>query len=60
MKDAIRKLPTNKAAGLDRIPNKAIKAALEAVAILLANAATTCLLKGNLLECCKDMITVVL
>ena len=60
MKDAIRKLPTNKAAGLDRIPNEAIKAASEAVATPLANAATTCLLKGNLLECCKDMITVVL
>ena len=46
--------------GLNRILNKAIKAALEAVAILLVNAATTCLLKGNLLECCKDIITVVL
>ena len=60
MKDAIRKLPTNKAAGLDRIPNKAIKAASKAVATLLANAATTCLLKGNLPECCKNIIIVIL
>ena len=60
MKDVIRKLPTSKAAGLDRILNKAIKAVLEAVAILLANAATTCLLKGNLPECYKDIIIVVL
>ena len=60
MKDAIRKLPTNKAAGLDRIPNEAIKAVSEAVATPLANAATTCLLKSNLPECYKDIITVVL
>ena len=60
MKDTIRKLPTSKAAGLDGIPNEAIKAASEAVATPLANAATTCLLKGNLPECCKDTITVVL
>ena len=46
--------------GLDGILNKAIKAVLKAVAIPLANAATTCLLKGNLPECCKDTITVVL
>ena len=60
MKDAIRKLPTNKVAGPDRILNKAIKAALKAVATPLANTATTCLLKGNLPECYKDIITVVL
>ena len=60
MKDTIRKLPTSKAAGLDRIPNEAIKAALEAVATPLANAATTYLLKGNLPECCKDTIIVIL
>ena len=46
--------------GLDRILNKAIKAILKAVATLLANAITTCLLKSNLLECCKDIITVIL
>ena len=60
MKDAIRKLPINKVAGLDRILNKAIKAALKAIAILLTNTATTYLLKNNLLECYKDMITVIL
>ena len=60
MKDAIRKLPTSKAAGPDGIPNKAIKAASEAVAIPLANAATTYLLKSNLLECYKDIIIVIL
>ena len=47
-------------ARLDRILNKAIKAILEAVATLLANAATTYLLKGNLPEYYKDIITVVL
>ena len=60
MKDAIRKLPTSKAAGLDRILNEAIKAILEAVAIPLANIATTCLLKGKLAECYKETIIVVL
>ena len=60
MKDAIRKLPTNKAAGPDRILNEAIKAVSEAVAIPLANTATTCLLKGNLPDCYKDIIIVVL
>ena len=60
IKDAIRKLPTSKAAGLDRIPNKAIKAALEAIATLLANAATTYLLKGKLPEYGKEIIIVVL
>ena len=46
--------------GPDRILNKAIKAVLEAIAILLANAVITYFLKGNLLECCKDTITVIL
>ena len=46
--------------GLNGILNKAIKAALEAIAILLTNAATTYLLKSNLLEYYKDIITVVL
>ena len=47
-------------ARLDRILNKVIRVVLEAVAILLANTATTYLLKGNLPECCKDIIIVVL
>ena len=42
------------------ILNKTIKAVLKAIAILLANAATTYLFKSNLLECCKDTIIVVL
>ena len=46
--------------GPDRILNKVIKAVLKAVVIPLANAATTYLLKGNLLEYCKDIITVIL
>ena len=46
--------------GLNGILNKAIKAVLKAVATLLVNAATTCLLKNNLLECYKDIITVIL
>ena len=60
MKDTIRKLPISKAVGLDGILNKAIKTALKAVAILLVNTAITCLFKNNLLECCKDIITVIL
>ena len=60
MKDTIQKLPTSKVAGPDGILNKAIKTALEAIAILLANTTTTCLLKGNLLEYCKDTIIVIL
>ena len=60
MKDAIWKLPTSKVARLNRILNKAIKAILEAVAIPLANAATTSLLKGKIPDCCKETITVVL
>ena len=60
IKDIIWKLPISKAVGLDRILNKAIKAVLKAVATPLANTATTYLLKSNLLECYKDIITVVL
>ena len=60
MKDTIRKLPISKAVGPDRILNKAIKAALKAVVTLLTNTMTTCLFKGNLLKCCKDIIIVVL
>ena len=47
-------------ARLDRILNKAIKAILEAIAIPLANAATTYLLKGKLLEYYKEIIIVIL
>ena len=47
-------------ARLDKILYKVIKAILEAVAIPLANAVTTCLLKGKLPECYKEIITVVL
>ena len=60
IKDIIRKLPTSKAARLNRILNEVIKAILEAIATLLANAATTYLLKGNLPEYYKDIIIVVL
>ena len=60
MKDTIQKLPISKVAGLDGILNKAIKATLKTVAILLANTATTYLLKSNLLEYYKDIITVIL
>ena len=60
MKDAIRKLPTGKAVGPDRILNEAIKAVLEALTTPLANIATTCLLKGKLLKCCKVTTIIVL
>jgi hypothetical protein len=60
MQDAIRKLPTSKVAGLDRILNKVIKAVLEAITLLLANAASLCLYEGKLLECCKETTIVVL
>jgi len=43
IKDAIQKFPINKAPKLNKIPNEAIKAALEKLAILLANMATICL-----------------
>ena len=60
MKDAIRKLPTKKVAGPDRILNEAIKATLEAVAIPLVNIATTCLFKSKILDYYKETIIVVL
>ena len=60
IKDAIRKLPTGKAVGPDRILNEAIKAASEALTTLLANTATTCLLKGKLPECCKVTTIIIL
>jgi hypothetical protein len=60
MKDAIQKLLTKKAVGLDRILNKAIKAALKALTIPLANIATTCLFKGKLLEYCKITTIIIL
>ena len=60
IKDAIRKLSTEKAVGPDRILNKAIKAALEALTTPLANTAITCLLKGKLPECCKVTTTIIL
>ena len=53
IKDAIWKLPISKAAGLNRILNKAIKAVLKAIATLLVNTVTTCLLKSKILECYK-------
>ena len=46
--------PASKAAGLDRIPNETIKAALEVIIIPLANAVTTYLFEGKLPECCKE------
>ena len=41
IKDAIRKFPIGKVVGLNRILNKAIKAALKALITLLANTITT-------------------
>ena len=46
--------------GLDWILNKAIKAALKAIAIPLADTATTCLLKDKILEYYKKIIIVIL
>ena len=60
IKDAIRKLPTGKSVGLDRILNKVIKTISEALTILLANTTTIYLLKGKLPECCKVTIIIVL
>jgi hypothetical protein len=60
MKNIIWKLSISKAAGLNRILNKAIKAILKAITTLLANTVTTYLLKSNLLECYKDIIIVIL
>ena len=45
---------------LDRILNKAIKAVLEAIITPLVDTATTYLLKSKILECYKEIITVVL
>ena len=47
-------------AGLDRILNKTIKATLKTVTIPLINAATTCLFKNKILDCCKEIIIIVL
>ena len=60
MKDAIRKLLTGKVVGLNRILNKAIKAVLKALIILLANTATIYLFKGKLLEYYKIITIIVL
>ena len=60
IKDTIWKLPISKVTGLDRILNKAIKAVLEAITTPLVDAATTYLLKSKILECCKEIIIVIL
>ena len=46
--------------GPDRILNEAIKAALEAIAIPLADTVITYLLKSKILECYKETIIVIL
>ena len=46
--------------GLDRILNKAIKAALKAIAIPLVDTVTICLFKSKILKCCKETIIVIL
>ena len=43
IKNAIQKLPTSKALGLDKIPNETIKVTAEELAALLANIVTACL-----------------
>ena len=60
MKNTIRKLPTGKVTGPDRILNKAIKAVLKAIAIPLTDTTTTYLLKSKILECYKKIIIVIL
>jgi len=60
IKEIIYKLLIDKVVGLNRILNKAIKAALKALVIPLANIITICLYKGKLLNCCKITIIVVL
>ena len=60
IKNAIRKLPTGKVVGLDRILNKVIKAALKALTTPLANTITTYLLKGKLLEYYKITTIIIL
>ena len=47
-------------ARLNRILNKAIKAALKAVTIPLVNTATTYLFKSKILDYCKEIIIVIL
>ena len=51
---------TGKVVGLNRILNKAIKAALKALTILLANTAIIYLFKSKLLEYCKVITIIVL
>ena len=51
---------TGKVVDLDRILNKAIKAALEALTTPLANTTTICLFKGKLLECYKVITIIIL
>ena len=46
--------------GLDRILNKAIKAALKAITIPLIDTVITYLLKSKILECYKEIIIVIL
>ena len=60
IKDTIQKLFTGKVIGLDKILNKVIKAALEALITPLANTTTTYLLKSKLLECYKVTTTIIL
>ena len=60
IKDAIRKLFIRKAAGLNRILNKAIKAALKTIAIFLINIVTTYFFKSKILDCCKETIIIIL
>ena len=60
IKNAIRKLPTGKVVGLDRILNKVIKAVLEALITPLANITITCLLKGKLLKYYKVTTIIIL
>ena len=47
-------------AGLNRILNKVIKAVVEAITTLLANAITIYLFKGELLKCYKEIIIIML
>ena len=60
MKNAIWKLPISKVTGLDRILNKAIKAASEAITTLLVNTITIYLFKSKIPEYCKEIIIVIL
>ena len=60
MGDAVWKFFIRKAAGLNRVLNKAIKTTLKAVAIPLVIIATTYLLKSKILDYYKETIIVVL